>query len=627
MESSHSPQGQPRILKQNNVQQNKIVGGQDYIPPHLRGLKRFDPKVLNGHTSSGATNNTSSSDDPKVKSHIVTLSATPSTQPDLTPLPSQTSGFSSPSVNGKNTKSVLSYADAIKSPSQLQATPSPKKLGPSSRAKSGTNHLGPVSILKGESQGSSKHVPIAPNLLASEKSTANTQSRESVHVRFDELGHFVGDKTIGLVQQLATDEEPLKAPAFEINGLSNNLKSKNFSVISNDEEDGDKSIGQRSNAAPKIDNYGFEITKTKLEYELAGWDGNWAPAPIEWDARPAFNNNDSRHVKFIEKWMNERVTEALANPHILDLKLKLYTSGEGPSSGLHNFLWAPYPVNWTCHRPNDPFTNTPENLAQNSLDSQKEFSKVFFAEKKKRNAEIKEAQEYNRQYWESTVVSYPNNNSPKANIYIRPVQQSDVAQITAIYNSFVQDCPLTLEINPVDQDVWRRRFRMSEEERLPFMVAVLKHSKGGNDRSTANGRGRNVRRENRRRGPIIENIVGYAVAEDFAGRYTAFGPTVEMMIFVHPDHQRLGVGNTLLDRMMPALDPVYLSKNGTEFIYDGLQCYELGGAREIHKIIVNIGYYPKDPHTMQWQKDWLIKDWQFEHVATLPGVGMKNNRR
>ena len=392
-------------------------------------------------------------------------------------------------------------------------------------------------------------------------------------------------------------------------------------------EEGAKSTEIQTDLTVKKDKYGFEIT-TKLEYELAGWDGNWAPAPVEWDARPAFNNNDARHIKFIENWANDRVTGALESPRTLDTTIELYSSGDGPSSGLTNFLWQPYPVDWTCHRSDDPFTNTPENIDQNAFDAQKKFCEVYFPEKKKRRAEAKEAQEYNRQMWlEAMTPKYPNKQSPKANIYVRPAQPADVPQITAIYNCYVKNSPMTHELEEVDQDIWRGRHRLADEERLPFMVAVLRNSKGAKGRGGASGRGRNGRRDNIYRGPIPETIVGFVVAQDHCGRYTAYGHLAELQLFVHPQHQHLGIGKTLLDRIMPALDPVAVSKNGTEFINDSFQNYELGGVRDIHKILISIGYFPGDRHAMEWQRDWLMKDWDFEHVGTLPGIGFKNGKK
>ena len=551
---------------------------------------------------------------------------------DIIKTPSKSEETAFHSIKGKkSTHSATFNAIIIKAPSQPQVIPQSSKSELSAHPQSnGTNQPGSGSVLEErESQDSLGPLHVAPHLRGIVKTAESTQSTETVHVRFDEPAQYAGDKRAKLVQQLAANEAPLEMPEMMNVGELSNGKLPDHSAISNDGQD---PIGQKSNATPKVDDFGFEITQTKLEYELAGWDGNWAPPPIEWDTRPAFDNNDARHIKFIQKWMDERVTEALESPRTLDLGLELYTSGEGPASGLRNFLWRPYPVNWTTHRPDDPFTNTPENLAQTARTSQKiwvqDHEAKQNADKKKRRAETKELQEYNRKYRESTIIKYPNKNSPIANIYIRPTQQTDLAQITAIYNCYVKDYPLSRELEPVDQDEWRDRFKMAENERLPFLVAVLKTGKRGNESGGANGHGRNARRNYQRRGgPLMETIVGFAMAEDYSQGITAFQHTAEMVVFVHPQHQRLGVANTLLDRMMAALDPVYTSKNGTEFIYDGLQCYELGGMRDIHKILISIGYFPSKPHAYEWQKKWLAKDWGFEQVANLPGIGVKNGKR
>ena len=654
MATNNSFKGQQSVLAQNNVLQNKVVGKSTkrdeqkrFIPPHLRGLADYDPKVRRGDTVNEIAKSSSlaSSEDPNFNSHNAEHSVTSSTQPDhtslgLNTLPTGTSVLSSSSAKGKNIKPVISYADSVKAPLNHQTQPTVKQPALSPKSQVDNIHPVPISILKRDSQDSIGPARVLPHLRGLDKpTTANT---ENVHVRFDEPCHPTNDKSDGkklpaekaqtqrvdaLVQQLASEEAPLQTPALSGNGGFKNGKSRNQSVLSNMNEEGAKSTEIQTDFTVKKDKYGFEIT-TKLEYELAGWDGNWAPAPVEWDARPAFNNNDARHIRFIENWTNDRVIEALKSPRTLDTTTELYSSGNGPSSGLSNFLWEPYPVDWTCHRSDDPFTNTPEHIDQNAFDAQKAFCEVYFPEKKKRRAEAKEAQEFNRQMWlEAMTPKYPNKQSPKANIYVRPAQPADVPQITAIYNYYVKNSPLTQELEEVDQDKWRGRHRLADEERLPFMVAVLRNSKGAKGRGGASGRGRNGRRDNIYRGPIPETIVGFVVAEDHCGRYTAYGHLAELSLFVHPQHQHLGIGKTLLDRIMPALDPVAVSKNGTEFINDGFQNYELGGVRDIHKILISIGYFPGDRHAMEWQRDWLMKDWDFEHVGTLPGIGFKNGKK
>lgn len=436
-----------------------------------------------------------------------------------------------------------------------------------------------------------------------------------------------------LVQELATNEPPLVDPGFTGANLLNRGKNKNASLLADNGltkglED-DKSVGsdgltKSTVEEVKVDARGFEIPSKKaaLRYQLVGWDGNWAPAPVEWDCRPAFNNNDRRHVRYMELWMHDRVVEALHRPLKLDTTLPGYTSGECPSSGRAGFLWRPYPVDWTTKRPDDPYTNVPEHLAQTSLSSSKAFCKVHYAEKKKRHEERRLAKEASL-LEEANYVPPPNPHVPKANIYIRPAQHSDVEQITAIYNHYVKNSPVAGELENTPESEWRNRLRCAEDELLPFVVAVIKNAKNFNN---AVG-GRNGRRVVRRRAPIREVIVGFAYAEDYAGKNTAFQYTAEMQFFTHHEFLHMGIGKTLVDRMIVSMDQAYSSRNGAAFLADSPLYYEHGGRREIHRIMVNVGFYTKDPHAMKWIKDWLGKEWDFEHVGTLPGVGYKDNKQ
>ena len=441
---------------------------------------------------------------------------------------------------------------------------------------------------------------------------------------------------VKLVQELAPDEQPVVDPGFTGADLSKRGKNKNASLradnglikaLADDKSLGSDGLSKSTVEEIKIDKLGFEIPSKKatLKYELAGWDGNWAPAPVEWDLRPAFSNNDRRHVRYMENWMNDRVTEALQRPLKLDTTLPGYTSGESPSSGRAGFLWRAYPVDWTTIRPDDPYTNVPERLAQTSLSSSKAFCKVHYAEKKKRHEERRQTREAILKE-EAEYVPLPNPHVPKANIYIRPVQLSDVEQVTTLYNHYVKTSPIAGEVEDTPESDWRARVRDAEDEMLPFLVAVIKNAK--NFANAASGtRDRNGRRIVRRRTPIREVIVGFAYAEDYAGKNTAFQYTAEMQFFTHHNFLHVGIAKTLVDRMIVSMDQAYSSRNGAAFLADSPLYYAHGGRREIHRIMVNIGFYAKDPHAMKWVKEWLAKDWNFEHVGTLPGVGYKKNKQ
>lgn len=226
----------------------------------------------------------------------------------------------------------------------------------------------------------------------------------------------------------------------------------------------------------------------------------------------------------------------------------------------------------------------------------------------------------------------PTEHIPKANIYIRPAQNSDLRQIADIYNHYVKHTIHTCELDATDENEWRDRLTSIDEEKLAFLVAVSKSSKGqrgheGPTRGGRHGRGRGAGgNQNRPHVKFHENVLGFAFAEDYAGLNTIYQFTAELQLFVHPEHYRVGIGKTLMDRMIPSLDPMYMSRGGTDFIADNRIMYEVGGKRDIRKVIINIGYHTGEDKDFKWQKNWLQENWEFEHVGTLSNIGVKFDR-
>ena len=394
-----------------------------------------------------------------------------------------------------------------------------------------------------------------------------------------------------------------------------------------------------------------ENPKKKLEYEvaaggLAGWDGDWAPAPVEWDARGQFINNDRRHIRFMENWMDKQVEEALERPFIVYTSSPGFASGIIPASGTRKQLQdrpddCIFPrvqlhygaIDWEAVEtlpPNDPYSQTPERLKQTSLTSSKVLSKKL-SEERKQERENREALRVDYIKSKSCKEPIPLEYIPKANIYIRPVVRSDLRQITDIYNHYVEHTIHADELEKTNENDWLNRLQNIDEESFAFLVAVAKSAKvprgrdvrdrGSSRVDTRNGRGRNGNQ--RRPGPLPETILGFAYAEDFAGRNTIYRYTAEIRLYVHPDNCRLGVGKTLMDRIIPSLDQGYVSRGATDFVADCKNHYEVGGKREIRKVITHICYRTGEEKDLEWKKKWLEENWEFDHIGTMRNVGVK----
>ena len=344
-----------------------------------------------------------------------------------------------------------------------------------------------------------------------------------------------------------------------------------------------------------------------VEHSLAGWDGKWQPPPVEWGARPSFDPKEKHHVQSIHAWLQERAGEHLTNPVTLDTKDPRFETGEASAAGETKLL---DPIDSKDHEtilPNDDFTKAKFHVT--AADAQKNHRPRITVEKNGQHMTKAERRAYREAVKEARAnfVPRPNPHVPKANIYIRPAEAKDLQQITAIYNHWIEHSVVVPEREQHNESQWRGRWIDATESNFAFLVAVQLSAKGGgNNRRTSQ-----------------ETICGFAYADDFGDNHNAYRYTCEMQVYVGNWTLRMGVGKSLVDRMMAALDNCYHPRGGVKF--DGGENYtryEGGGVRMIHKVLINIPYAAKDDSTLKWQKEWLSK-WHFEQVGMLPGIGRK----
>ena len=389
--------------------------------------------------------------------------------------------------------------------------------------------------------------------------------------------------------------------------------------------------------------------KKELRHELVAWDGEWVTPPLEWNMRGQFNNNTPKHIRWMERWVLDRMTEALNKPVLLDIADVGWRSGITPASGtpkqwqifpedcVANHVPLEYgPVDWDqapTLPANDPYSHTKERENQTSLSSAKKFCFDHYTEKHLAMKE-KFARRVEYAQWKREAEQLRLERAPKANIYIRPAQFSDVPQIAHLYNHYVSNTVHAPELEVMDDSEWHDRLQGAEDENLAFLVAVLKAAKKygpgarGGRRGGRVGRGGFPRRGGFARDDVqydfsSETIVGFSYAEDHAGMHTMYQHTVELQLFVDPNHYMKGIGKTLMDRMMTSLDKGYMLEATTDFVDDGKMCYEVGGAREIHKILVTVGFHFGEEKEFEWRKTWLEQKFEFDHIGTMNCLGKK----
>ena len=214
-----------------------------------------------------------------------------------------------------------------------------------------------------------------------------------------------------------------------------------------------------------------------------------------------------------------------------------------------------------------------------------------------------------------------NSNKPLLNIYLRPAVKTDMKQLTDLYNWGVENSVRPAETRAIELSDMRERFNNSKDDKLPFIVAILK--------------GRKDVPRDQYTGIAREQIVGFAVATGFTALDYVEHIAADLEVYVHHEFRRMGVGNCLLDRLLCATDRGHMERGGYPFHCDPAErhWYEVGGARNLHKLAFVVRHHsrpqkdsPAELDVMTWIKRWLVKEWDFEEEARLKQIGAKDGR-
>lgn len=184
-------------------------------------------------------------------------------------------------------------------------------------------------------------------------------------------------------------------------------------------------------------------------------------------------------------------------------------------------------------------------------------------------------------------------------VNIRPATYEDIPQIHSIYEYYVLKTVVTFLVNPPPLTYISERFKSTEERGLPYLVAVDKSPTESGD----------------------EPIVGYAYASGFRGFMLGYAHTVEITIFLHPDHRGRGVGNKLMEQLLQQLrGKVHISResSGNGQLPEPLKV-------EVKQVLAIMSVDEEGPGGGMALRDWYRK-WGFEEVGHLRKVGHKKGR-
>lgn len=375
-----------------------------------------------------------------------------------------------------------------------------------------------------------------------------------------------------------------------------------------------------SNHSAKTDGNAGEVINKKVpniesRHPLLGWDGAWQEAPVDWAGRPLFNPQDKHRLRAMKTWMEERAQEALNNPVTVDIRAPGFETGEALAVGEKELQ---KPINrrvHDTHLPDDDFTHAKKDgTAAEALEKHQARIRVVERDARAAERDAKADAKADRRAYREAVreaaakyVPPPNPHRPRANIYIRPAISEDMAKIAELYNHYINHSVVASELSPMTAQQWQTRWEDAREAKYAFLVAVQSNPRGG-------GYSRRV---------TEEVVTGFAYADDYGDRNGAWRFTCEIQFFVAHWQLRAGVGKSLVDRLLTALDPVYVPRNGVQFAGPGNSIqYEQGGERVVSKIVIGIPFAAKENGDVKWQKEWLAQ-FEFEEMAIFPKVGRK----
>ena len=175
----------------------------------------------------------------------------------------------------------------------------------------------------------------------------------------------------------------------------------------------------------------------------------------------------------------------------------------------------------------------------------------------------------------------------------RPAAPTDIPAINAIHKHYVENTVITFITEPNSDDTTLANFEKVKAEGLPYLVAA------------------EVKNDN--------NVLGYIYVSSFRGVKPGYRHTLELSLFVHPDHVRRGIGRRLLESMLIVL------RNPTEYANKG--CF--AGTRLLdskpRQLMAVMAIDVDMPGQGLKLRDWYLQ-FGFEQRAHLREVGWKKER-
>lgn len=203
-------------------------------------------------------------------------------------------------------------------------------------------------------------------------------------------------------------------------------------------------------------------------------------------------------------------------------------------------------------------------------------------------------------------------------VQIRPAQESDLPQIRAINAHYVLHTALTFAETPPPHETYHAKFIELAARKLPYLVAVDEESTNSHLPSDAQADAR-------------QSVLGYAYLSPFRAHLTAYAPTVELSLFLHPANHFQGIGSRLLAEIVALLrerkiHQVAIADDGgtgtAGFGNDSSTSHTLPPTITVENLIAVMAVDPEGKDQGEALRGWYIKR-GFEERGRLSRVGFK----
>lgn len=197
-------------------------------------------------------------------------------------------------------------------------------------------------------------------------------------------------------------------------------------------------------------------------------------------------------------------------------------------------------------------------------------------------------------------------------IWIRPVEHSDIFRLLQIYNWHRSDGLSRPEPADVEFSVLQERIEAVENAGLPCIVAV---KRGG----ITSGRRNKV---------FEEKIIGFACVDRYSSPMSMWRFTGLLEVYVDEGYCSRGVGSALVDKTLHIICPEYLVRGGYTWSDSTKPAYQYGSmwTCKLQTIIYQLAYHDDDTSIRDRISHWLSK-LGFTKCGDIEMNGVKTGRK